>query len=207
MRSDARVPVSFAVEGIVDQAIVLKIFLESGVPPGPSYVCDGIGNLKRRLPGFNAGARHAPWFVLCDLDRHECAPELRARLLGPTPADGMQLRVAVRSVEAWLMADRRSFASFLGVGVKQVPGDPERIDDPKRTVVELARESRRRVIREGLAPSEIDGQRIGAAYTEQMIQYVRRRWSPKRACVASTSLARVIQRCDAFSRRGTWSHP
>ena len=49
-------PVSFAVEGIVDQAVVLKLFEASGVASGTPYVCDGIGNLRQRLDGFNAGA-------------------------------------------------------------------------------------------------------------------------------------------------------
>ncbi len=53
-------PVSFAVEGIVDQAVVLKLFEASGVVSGTPYVCDGIGNLRQRLDGFNAGAHYSP---------------------------------------------------------------------------------------------------------------------------------------------------
>ena len=53
-------PVSFAVEGIVDQAVVLKLFEASGVASGTPYVCDGIGNLRQRLDGFNAGAHYSP---------------------------------------------------------------------------------------------------------------------------------------------------
>ena len=70
MRKHERVPVSFAVEGIVDQAVVVELFEASGVFSGTSYVCDGIGNLRQRLDGFNAGARYSPWFVLCDLTCH-----------------------------------------------------------------------------------------------------------------------------------------
>lgn len=58
------VPVSYAVEGIVDQAVVLKLFKASGIVSGTAYVCDGIDNLRQRLTGFNAGARYSPWFVL-----------------------------------------------------------------------------------------------------------------------------------------------
>ena len=117
----------------------------------------------------------------------------------------MESRVAVRAVEAWLMADRQSFATFLGVGVKRIPREPDQVADPKHAVVELARESSKRVIREGLVPSEAGGRRIGPAYTDEMIQYVRRRWSPSRARAASSSLARAFERCETFSRRGTWS--
>ena len=203
--SHGHVPVSFAVEGIVDQAVVLKLFEASGVVSGTPYVCDGIGNLRQRLDGFNAGARYSPWFVLCDLDRHECAPELRSRLFGTPRTEGLELRVAVRAVEAWLMADRQSFATFLGIGVKRIPREPERVADPKHAVVELARESSKRAIREGLVPSAAGGRRIGPAYTDEVVRYVRGRWSPSRALAASPSLARAFERCETFSRRGTWS--
>lgn len=203
--SHGHVPVSFAVEGIVDQAVVLKLFEASGVVSGTPYVCDGIGNLRQRLDGFNAGARYSPWFVLCDLDRRECAPELRSRLFGTPQTEGMELRVAVRAVESWLMADRQSFATFLGVGVKRIPREPEQVADPKHAVVELARESSKRVIREGLVPSEAGGRRIGPAYTDEVIRYVRRRWSPNRARAVSLSLARAFERCERFARWGSWS--
>ena len=162
---------------------------------------DGIGDLRHRLDGFNAGARRSPWFVLCDLDRHECAPELRSRFLRTTQARGMELRVAVRAVEAWLLADRRSFASFLGVGVKRIPREPDGVRDPKLVVIEPARESSKRVIREGLVPSETSGRRIGPAYTDEVIQYVRRRWSPNRGRAASPSLARVRAMRDVLAAR------
>ena len=93
---------------------------------------------------------------------------------GTAQAARMEFMVAVRAVEAWLMADLRSFASFLGVGVKRVPRAPEQVANPKHAVVELARDSTRRVIREGFVPSEGSGRRIGPAYTDEVIQYVRR---------------------------------
>ena len=198
-------PVSYAVEGIVDQAVVLKLFKASGIVSGTPYVCDGIDNLRQRLAGFNAGARYSPWFVLCDLDRHQCAPALRASFLPIPKVEGMELRVAVRAVEAWLMADRQSFASFLGVGVRRVPREPEQLANPKDTVVELARSSSKRVIREGLVPSEASGRRVGPAYTDEVIQYVHRRWSPTRGRASSPSLERAFERCETFSRGGTWA--
>ena len=198
-------PVSYAVEGIVDQAVVLKLFEVSGIVAGTPYVCDGIDNLRQRLAGFNAGARYSPWFVLCDLDRHECPPELRSSFLGAVQTAGMELSIAVRTVEAWLLADRRAFASFLGVAVKRIPREPEQLASPKDTVVELARASARRVIREGLVPSAASGRRVGPAYTDEVIQFVHRRWSPKRVRTASPSLARALARCETFSRQRAWS--
>lgn len=164
MAIHGRVPVSFAVEGIIDQAVVLKLFDASGVVSGTPYVCDGIGNLRQRLDGFNAGARYSPWFVLCDLDRRECAPELRSRLFGTPQTEGMELSVAVRAVESWLMADRQSFATFLGVGVKR---------NSSRAGADRRSETRR-----GRA-----GSRVQQACHPRGSHPIRRRWSSNRACL------------------------
>lgn len=199
------VPVPFVVEGSIDEAVVLKIFKESGVVPGTPYVCDGIDNLCRRLEGFNNAAKHSPWFVLCDLDRNECAPTLCADLLGDARAEKMQLRVAVRAVEAWLMADRGALARFLGVRQVRIPSEPEQVADPKAAVVKLAQQSSKRAVREGLVPSETGGRRVGPAYSQEIIQYVHAQWSPARASAGAPSLARTLELCRAFSRQGTWS--
>ena len=197
--------VALAVEGIVDEAVVLKLFQEASIVPGSSYICEGVGNLRRRLRGFNAGARHSPWFVLCDLDQKKCAPGLRYSFLGDAQAGGMQFRVAVREIEAWLLADRETFADFLGVSAKLIPQGPEQVDDPKRAVIDLARKSDKKEIRRGIVPSGTSGRRVGATYTAEVSRYVRERWSPTRASIAAPSLARAFMRCQTFSRRGSWS--
>ena len=172
---------------------------------GIRHVCKGVVNLRKRLEGFNAGARHSPWFVLCDLDQKECAPGLRSSFLGDIQADGMQFRVAVREVEAWLLADRETFADFLGVSATRIPQKPEQLDDPKRVVVDLARKSSKREIRRGLVPSEKGGRIVGPTYTVDMRHYVQKRWSPTRARTTAPSLARAFMRCRTFSQRGSWS--
>lgn len=83
-----------------------------------------------------------PWIVLVDLDSdHDCAPPLRAAWL-PHPAPQMCFRVAVRAVEAWLMADAERLAAFIGVARRRISADPEREENPKRAMVNLARSSR-----------------------------------------------------------------
>ncbi len=68
----------------------------------------------------------------------------------------------VRHVEAWLLADRERISAFLGVGTVKVPRDPETLEDPTRTLVDLARQSRRRDIREDMVPRPGSG-RSGSA--------------------------------------------
>ena len=45
----------------------------------------------------------------------------------------------MRAVEAWLLADTERIAAFLRIARVKVPGDPETLDNPKATMVALAR--------------------------------------------------------------------
>ena len=104
-------PVVCVVEGRTDQPAVLRLMEEAGLPRhGPTRIAEGKGNIDRELAGWNAKAMRLPWVVIRDLDQDDrgtCLPELRSRLLGGTgPSDGMCFRLAVRSIEAWLMADQ-----------------------------------------------------------------------------------------------------
>ena len=47
-------------------------------------------------------------------------------------------RIAVREVEAWLIADREALAGFLKIKIMHVPYKPEELVDPKRVLLELA---------------------------------------------------------------------
>jgi len=54
--------------------------------------------------------------------------------------------VAVREVEAWLLADGTNFSRFLRVQEGALPKDVEAIKDPKACLIGLARKSRSREI-------------------------------------------------------------
>ena len=153
--------------------------------------------LKDRIDGYNQAARFSPWVVLVDLDADfECAPSLRAEWL-PIPAEHMYFRVAVREVESWLLADRTGIAAFLSVPKRIVPSTVDDLDDPKQTLIELARSSRRRAIREDMVPRPGSGASVGPAYTSRMSEFVgtqgRGRWKLSSAAQGSPSLSRCIR--------------
>jgi hypothetical protein len=82
------------------------MILEMGAQPGPVYGKNGKRHLRERITGYNNAACFSPWIVLLDLDHDSgCAPPLRNDWLGAL-APFMCLRIAVRQVEAWLLADR-----------------------------------------------------------------------------------------------------
>jgi len=184
--------ISAAVEGIVDEAVVKKLIMLTGGCPGPVYRQNGKSSLRQKIGGYNNAAHHAPWIVLVDLDREpECAPMLCQSWI-PRPAPHLCFRVAVREVEAWLIADSQTLASFLRVPLSQIPSHPETLDHPKRTIVNLVRQSRRQVIRKDMVPREGSGRPIGPAYTSRLIEYIEKRWRPDVAAQQSESLRGAI---------------
>ena len=185
-------PVSAVVEGIVDEAVVKRLLAEKGIPPGETYGKQGKDYIRKKVNAYNSAAHHAPWIVLVDLDEDaQCAPPLRASWL-PKPAPFMCFRIAVREVEAWLLADRARIAAFLHGAVSAGPRSPEELPDPKETVVNLARRSRLRAIREDMVPDARSGRIVGPAYASRMIEYAERVWRPQVAADGAPSLRRAV---------------
>ncbi|MEW6220848.1 MAG: hypothetical protein AB1634_15130 [Thermodesulfobacteriota bacterium] len=185
--------VTAAVEGPTDEAVAGRLITHVGAEMGPVHGKQGKPHLRQHVGGYNNAAHHAPWLVLVDLDREAgCAPPLCDAWL-PAPAPGLCFRVAVRAVEAWLLADQEALAAFLGVARKRIPGQPEVLDDPKSTMVNLARTSRRKAIREDMVPRQGSGRSVGPAYPSRLIEFISGHWRPDVAAKRADSLARTIR--------------
>ena len=183
--------ISAAVEGIVDEAVIRKLIVLAGANPGNVYGRQGKPFLRQRIDGYNAAAEYAPWVVLVDLDReHDCPPPLRNAWL-PEPAVHLCFRVAVRTVEAWLLADADRIADFLAVARGKIPENPEALGDPKAAMVVLARTSRQRDIREDMVPGPSSGRPVGPAYASRLIEFASSSWRPEIAAKQSESLRRA----------------
>jgi len=191
------VPFLAAVEGVVDEAVVKRLIADAGGIPGAVHGKNGKSQLRHRIVGYNSAARRCPWVVLVDLVREEeCAPPLRQAWL-PQPAEWMCFRVAVRETEAWLLVDHDRIARFLRVRMSLVPDDPEALDDPKAMLVDLARRSRKRDVREDMVPRAGSGRTVGPAYSSRLIEFATDRvsgWRPDVAATRADSLARC-RRC------------
>jgi hypothetical protein len=131
--------------------------------------------------------------VITDLDRDACAAAFVERHL-PDRATGMHLRVAVRQVESWLMADAESLSTFLSVPRSGVPSDPDACEDAKRELGALAGRSRRRVVRDEMLPRPRSGRLVGPAYPSRLIEFVNTEWRPDQAAMRSESLRRCVRR-------------
>lgn len=191
--------ITFAVEGITDAAVARRLLDEAGLRAGAEYVGNGKSALDQNLSGYNNAARLSRWLVLRDLDEDAaCPPELLQRLL-PSPAPHMRLHFPVRSIEAWLIADAKTISQFLAVPETRVPADPDALPHPKRALVEVARRSRKRAVREAFVPAPGTSAKIGPGYAASLIEFATAHWQPAEAAKRSQSLARLRK----FLRR--WS--
>jgi hypothetical protein len=198
--------VRIATEGTTDAAVARRLLRDAGLQPGVEYVKNGKGALDQSLRGFNIAARRSCWLVLRDLDEDAgCAPELRVRLL-PSPEAHMRFHVPVHAVEAWLLADVEAMSAFLSISEKRVPRRPEDVARPKLAVVELARRSRKRSVRDAIVPEAGTTAQVGPGYVALMTEFAVTHWRPSVAERRSQSLARLRSflraKADRTSERG-----
>lgn len=109
------ISVSLVVEDSLSEAVLQTILRQSKRPcsVGTCLGKKGAGFIRQRLSGFNKAAKWSPYIVLTDLDNAECPAVLFRSWLPETKSPYLIFRVAVREVEAWLLADRGAIAKFL----------------------------------------------------------------------------------------------
>jgi hypothetical protein len=109
----------------------------------------------------------------------------------------MIFRIAVREVEAWILADVEGYSTFTGVSRVSFPNNPESELDPKRTLINLTRRSRKRSIREDIVPINSNAQ-IGPNYNGRLMEFVFFHWEISRAIPRSESLRRAYEKLRLF---------
>jgi hypothetical protein len=187
--------VNVAVEGFTDEIVVRRILDFVGLQCGLVRGKNGKASLLKQLGKYNQAAQYAKWLVVIDLDNDaNCAPDYIQQLL-PNPSTGMLLRIAVQEIEAWLLADRERLATFLGISIKHVPNEPDLETDPKVTLINLARRSRKTKLRDDIVPRQKNSHPIGPGYPGRILEFVEysaSRWRPDAAQENSDSLKRAI---------------
>lgn len=152
----------------------------------------GNGYIFKKIKGFNNAANHSHFLVLTDLDTRECAPSFRAELVPQGCNKNMILRIAVREVEAWVLADRPGFADFLGIALKSLPDNMDDIKDPKELLFKIVKKSKKRDLKNGILPHSSTA-KYGPDYNGQLISFLQKHWNLKNAVKYSDSLNRFVK--------------
>ena len=187
--------VMLATEDALSESIGLRLLAELPVPELTSQCVrrGGSGYLRSKMDNWRQLAHHQIVVILTDLDQLACPLALCASWLGnrPRPA-GLLLRVAVREVESWVLADHEAIRRLIGPK-GTLPQRPDDLPDPKQYLLKLAKFAPKPV-RQDLIKDTGAVASQGIGYNAQLTRWVQSTWNPARAAGRSPSLARARRR-------------
>jgi hypothetical protein len=193
--------VALATEDELSEMVGMRLVEEAGMPVSLTFRRGGSGYLRANMKKWTELALNGvPVVLLTDLDSTGCAARLISEWSGgKTVPRNLILRVVVREIEAWLLADHVACASLLGRRAR-LPADPEALGDPKRALLNLAKLAPRTIRRDLVAEDDAAaGQGLG--YNLRLGAFVQESWAPERAAQRSQSLARARARIEQLAER------
>lgn len=155
----------------------------------------GNSYIRQSIRGFSEASRFLPHIVITDLDRNACAPQLIAEWINFERHPDMLFRIAEKEIDAWILSDREEFANFVGVPASRIPTDTETLPDPKLHIINLARRSRKKVMKD-LVP--IGSGTQGPGYNHVLQDFVINYWNPDRASANNRSLRKSVERLKQY---------
>lgn len=193
------IPLNLVFEDEISEFVMVKLAEESKKYfVANSYSEGGFGYIKKNIGGFNEAARGCPFFILTDLDNVDCAPTLIEDWLGESAHPNLIFRIAVREVEAWLLADIEGFSKFTGLSEANFRDNIEEIADPKAELLQLVKRCRIRKIKEDILPKN-EFAVVGPNYNGRLGEFVMKHWSISRAIKRSDSLKRAMRHLSTFN--------
>jgi hypothetical protein len=197
------IPIYLAVEDDLSERVLRRLLRERPVDyaVGTVFKRGGFGYLRTKSPAFNNLAKACPVLLLTDLDECPCAPDLLQDWLPQPKHKDFLLRIAVREIEAWVLAAEDAFGQFLGMRRQCVVSAPEALRWPKTELLKLASTCPRRELRDSLVRRETNGNlKQGPAYNSTLGSYVDRAWLPDVAATKCPSLKRMLNALGALEK-------
>lgn len=155
----------------------------------------GKGYIKKRINDFNNQNNNLPFFVLADLDSDSCAPELLHQWLKRPCRKNLVFRIAVREVEAWLLADTNGISNYFSMDHSYISKEvkhPDNLSDPKHTLLSLVERSKKRNMIGDIVRKEGSSLKQGPGYNTRLTDFVINNWNTERARLNSESFNRAI---------------
>ncbi len=187
-------------EDVLSETVLQRLLQNTGYSgAAPIFrIARGNAAIRKNLGKYKGASNTIPHIVLTDLDLYPCPLALMNDWRVGALPQSMLLRIAVREVEAWLLADREGIASFLHTAVEKVPFEPELLDNPKHALFGIIRKSRKRRLVTDMVP--LPGAHIGPLYNDRMCDFALNHWKVEAAVENAPSLARNIARISDFLR-------
>ncbi len=158
----------------------------------------GFGAIKTKIRKFNQAAQWMPYLVITDLDNHPCPVTMVNEWIATPRHNNLIFRVAVREIEAWLLADRENIARFLQISSAQIDRSPETLHDPKAALIQAVKKhSRSRSIRTDIVPIGATSS-IGPNYNGRLSEFTMKHWDVNLARTNAPSLDRAMRSLENF---------
>jgi hypothetical protein len=201
------IPINLVFEDVLSEAVLKQMLKQSQRPflVGDCFNERGKDRMKKNISAFNNAAKGMPYLVLTDLDNKDCPRVILSEWLTQPKHPNLVFRIAVKEVEAWLLAHRSAFAEFLDISVDNIPRDADLIADPKQCLINLvAEKSKKRKLREAIVPAPNSTAKIGKDYNRPLIEFVNESWQVASAQTNSPSLERTMNALINF--QPTWEN-
>lgn len=190
------------VEDELSEAVMRKVVAECcpSLSIGERVIrTNGFGNMKASIERYKNACNVLPHVVLTDLDQHACPTALMNSWGLKRVPPRMLFRIAVRSIESWVLADRDKIADYLLVAKSKVHPSPDELPDSKQALVALARKGRQRRLALEICPELGSAARQGPLYNAHLTRFVATNWRVNEAAASSESLARTRTRLVEFA--------
>jgi len=192
--------INLVVEDVLSAAVLRKILSDCNLSAGTCYGLKGNSYIKKKIHAFYNASKHVPYIVLTDLDNTPCPPTLiNEWFKNISIPKSFIFRVAVKEVESWILADRCNFAKYIGISDTAIPHSVENIPNPKEFLINLARKSPKRDIREDIVPLTGSSAKRGRNYNGSLIKFVNSSWNYQAATKYSKSLNGAINAIKRFA--------
>lgn len=169
------------------------------------------GQLKSKIHEFNNLSKSFPVILLTDLDSYDCPPTLINSWNIVDKNENFMINIAIDEAEAWLMADRESFAKYFHVDEDLIPvSHKTKLNGPHYTTemdfpykaslylnTKIIPKSESDSIRQQMLP--VNGAVKGREYNVIVIPYIRNHWDVEKAMSNSDSLRRMVDKIKGWS--------
>lgn len=161
----------------------------------------GFGKIKRDILKYNNAAKYKTFLIITDLDKKECAVSLIKDWFGNTEKEeNLIFRVAVKEIDAWILSDKKGISKLLNISPDIIPSEPETIEDPKELLMQIAKKSKNREIREEFPPKDSYAHQ-GPLYNILLTAFVNDEWNLKDAMQHSKSLEKAYNALKRFAEK------
>ncbi len=179
-----------------------RIFVELLVPETAKSisVVKGCGYFHSHMKKLKNMSQSQRVVVMLDKDIDDIC--IQDRISGYIPFEqysslpNLMFLIPVNEIESWILADRQGFAEHFKVPLNKLPQNPDTLDNPKESLINIIRQYSIKMYKDDLVP--IGSEPYGRNYFNTMKHFIHNKWSQERATQNSPSLKKCLEHIEQY---------